>query len=104
MSGSRPRCFTTCLRYLTEAQNSICLWAFLPLNDVELDVVAFFEAFVTIELDCRVVDEDVRTIITADESVAFCVIEPFHFAFIGSHESCLSSEQVEVAVGPLIAY
>jgi hypothetical protein len=74
-----------CLRYLTEAQNSICLRAFLPLNDIKLDVVAFFEALVSVELDCRVVDEDVRTVVTTDESVAFCIVEPFHLAFVRSH-------------------
>ena len=74
------------LRYLTEAQNSICLRAFLPLNDIELDIIAFFEAFIPVELNCRVVDEDVRTIVTADESIALRVVEPFHFTSISSHE------------------
>ena len=77
------------LRYLIEAGNCISLWAFLPLHDIEFNFVAFFEAFVSIELNCRIVDEDIRTIVTADESIAFRVVEPFDLAFIGSHEPCL---------------
>jgi hypothetical protein len=92
----RLRCLFTPhnLRYLIEAGNCISLWALLPLNDIEFNVVALFEAFVSIELNCRVVDEDIRTIVTADESIAFRVVEPFDLAFIGSHVPYPSSEQI----------
>src|SRR5271170_704025 len=83
---------TSRLRYLIKARNCISLRALLSLHDIEFNVIAFFEALVSVELNCRIVDEDIWTIVTADESIAFCVVEPFHLAFIGSHEPCLSSE------------
>ena len=76
------------LRYLIEAQYRVRLGAFLALNDVELDVVAFFEAFVSVELDGRVVDEDIGTVFASDESIAFCVVKPFDLAFVSSHVPC----------------
>ena len=68
--------------------HSIGLGTFLALNDVKFDVVAFFEAFVSVELDCRVVDEDIGAVFPPDESIAFCVVKPFDLAFVGSHLPC----------------
>jgi hypothetical protein len=70
---------------LIEASDGISLGSFLALNDVELDVVAFFEALISVKLNCRVVDEDIGAVFAPDESVAFCVIKPFDLAFISSH-------------------
>jgi len=36
-------------------------------------------------LNCRVVDENIRPVITSDESVALGVVEPLDFAFVLSH-------------------
>ena len=43
----------------------IGLGAFAALDDVELYFIAFLEGFVAVELNGAVVDEDVRSIITA---------------------------------------
>jgi len=77
-------------RCISHADNSIRLRAFLPLNDVELNVIALFQRLVTIQLDCRVVNENIRPVITSDESVALGVIEPLDLAFELSHRDCLS--------------
>ena len=68
----------------------IRLGAFLPLNDVELHVIALFQSLVAIELYCRVVNENIWPVIASDESIALGVIEPFDLAFELSHRDCLS--------------
>ena len=68
-----------------EAEYGICLWAFLALNDVKLDVIAFFEALVSVKLDCGVVDEHIGAVFASDEPVTFCVVKPFDLAFVSSH-------------------
>src|ERR1700755_1229190 len=57
----------------------------LPLNDVEFHVIALFQSLVTIQLDCRVVNENIWPVITSDESVALGVVKPLHLAFVLSH-------------------
>ena len=37
---------------IPEANYGICLGAFLALDDIELNLIAFFERFVSIQLDC----------------------------------------------------
>ena len=72
-----------------EPNYGIRLRALLTLNNVELDLVAFFERFVSIQLDRRVVDEYIRPVFAPDESVALGVIEPLDLSFVLSHRSCL---------------
>ena len=55
------------------------------MNDVELNLVAFFQALVSIKLDRAVMNKHVGAIVPAYKAVALCVVEPFHFAFILSH-------------------
>jgi hypothetical protein len=68
-----------------KADYRVRLGTFLPFDDIELDFIAFFERFVSIQLNCRVMDEYVRPIFTADESVALGVIEPLDLTFVLSH-------------------
>ena len=63
----------------------ICLGSFLALNDIELNVVAFFEAFVPVYLDCAVVDEDVWSILTTDETISLRVVEPLDLPSVCRH-------------------
>lgn len=65
-----------------EARDLVRLRALRPLNDVELDLIALFEALVALALDRTVVDEDVRPAFAAEEAVALCVVEPLYGAFI----------------------
>ena len=51
------------------------LRAFLSFDYVELDLIAIFECFVPIQLDCRVVDEYIRPVFASDESVALGVVK-----------------------------
>ena len=48
-----------------ETRHLISLRAFASLDDVELYFIAFFESFVAVKLNGAVVDEDVRSVITA---------------------------------------
>ena len=68
------------------------LWTLLPLNDVELDLVPLFQTLVSINLDGAVVDEDVGSVVSSYESVAFGVVKPLDFAFVLRHEPCPSLE------------
>jgi len=70
-----------------EECHCICLRAFLSFDYVEFDLIAFFERFVPIQLDCRIVDEYVRPGFTSDESVAFGVVKPLNSSFVLSHKS-----------------
>src|SRR5208282_999931 len=56
------------------------LGALLSLHDFELHGVAFLECFVALCHDGGVMDEYIGATVLADESVALCVIEPFHFS------------------------
>jgi hypothetical protein len=67
------------------ADDSIRLGTLLALNDIELDLVAFFERFISVQLNRGVVDEHIRPIVATDESVALGVVEPLDFAFVLSH-------------------
>jgi hypothetical protein len=69
----------------SQAGYLVCLRAFLTFYDIEFDVIAFFEAFVSIRLDGAVVHEDIGTLIASDEPVTFCIVEPLHFAFVECH-------------------
>jgi hypothetical protein len=74
------------LRYrLLKPLDLVGLRAFLPLNNVKLDIIAFFQALVAVDNNGAVMDEDIRAIIAADEAVAFCIVEPFNFAFVLGH-------------------
>jgi len=68
-----------------KANHGVCLWPFLTFDYVELDLVAFFERFVSIQLNCRVVDEYIRPVFTSDESVALGVVEPLNLSLVLSH-------------------
>lgn len=52
------------------------------LNDIELNLIPFFKAFVALALDGTVVNEDVGSTVVAEEAVALCVVEPLYDAFV----------------------
>lgn len=81
-ADNRLRCAVSCI---PQANYRVRLGPFLPLDDVELDVIAFFQCFVTVQLYRRVVHEHVGTVFPPDESVALGVVKPLHFAFVLSH-------------------
>ncbi len=70
---------------IPEADHRIRLRAFLAFYYVKFDFIAFFERFVPIQLDRRVMDEYIRPVITSDESIALGVIEPLYLTFVLSH-------------------
>ena len=67
---------------LFEARDLVGLRSFSPLDDVKLNLIALFEALVTLALDGAIVNEHVRPAITAEKTVALCVVEPLYGAFI----------------------
>jgi len=70
---------------ISQANDCICLRSFLSLNDVELDVIAFFQGFISVQLNRRVMDENIWPVFTSDESVALGVVEPLDLTFELSH-------------------
>ena len=70
---------------VSHTDNCIRLRTFLPLDDIELYIIALFQSLVTIQLDCRVVNENIWPVIASDESVALGVVEPLDFDFLLSH-------------------
>ena len=65
-----------------DAKDLIGLRSFRSLNNVELDLIAFLQAFVAFALNRGVVNEHVGSAIPAQEAVPFCVVEPFHGALV----------------------
>jgi hypothetical protein len=70
---------------IPKAYYGIRLWALLALDYIELDFVAFFERFVSVQLDCRVMNEYIRPVFASDESVALGVVKPLDLPFVLSH-------------------
>jgi hypothetical protein len=66
------------LTYFFETRNLVSLGALCPLDDVELDLIAFFQALVTFALNGTVMDEDIGPALAAEKAVALCVIEPLY--------------------------
>ena len=65
-----------------ETRDLIRLRSFGPLDDVELNLIALFEALVPLALDGTVVNEDVSPTVAAEEAVALCIVKPFYGALI----------------------
>jgi hypothetical protein len=64
----------------------LCLPAFGATLDIELHGLTFLEAAETVRLNCRMMDEYVLAILTADEAKTLGVVKPlhcslFHFLF-----------------------
>jgi hypothetical protein len=50
------------------------------LHEIEFDVLAFIERFISVALNGGIVNEDVAVPFRVDdEAIAFAVIEPFYF-------------------------
>ena len=68
-----------------EADYTVRLRTFLTLDDIELDLIAFFQCLIAVQLYRRIVDEHIRPVIASDESVSLGVVEPLDLAFVLSH-------------------
>ena len=65
-----------------EARDLVSLGAFRPLDDVELNLIALFEALVAFALDGTVMNKYVRPALAAEEAVALRVVEPLNCALV----------------------
>ncbi len=54
--------------------------AFFTLLDIKCDLVAFLEASEATGIDCRMVNEYIRTVFLLNEPKTFFVIKPFYCA------------------------
>jgi hypothetical protein len=70
---------------VSETNHSVCLWSLLAFDDIKLDIVAFFQRLVSVQLNCRVVNEHIRSIFTSDEAVSLGVVKPLDLSFVLSH-------------------
>jgi hypothetical protein len=57
------------------------LRTFLAFDDFKFDIVSFLETLVAFGCDGAEVNKNVGTILSSDEPVSFCVIEPLYGAF-----------------------
>jgi hypothetical protein len=57
------------------------LWPFLSFSNFKFHLITLLKAFVALGCDRAVMNKNIGTIPTADEPVAFCVIEPLYCAF-----------------------
>src|SRR5437773_1771368 len=65
------------------------LWTFLPLDNLELDAIAFRERLEAASLNGAEVDKDIWPSLSRDEAVALGVIEPLHGTLETCHEPYL---------------
>lgn len=81
---------------VSEPHYRIGLRPFLTLDDIELNIIALFQGFVPVQLNCGVVNEYVWPVFTPDESVALGIVEPLDFSFVLSHRLPPSLHRLEV--------
>ena len=73
------------MRGVLVADNSIRLWAFLALDDIEFNFIALFQGLISFQLNRRVMNEYIWPVIATDESVALGVVEPLNLPFVLGH-------------------
>jgi len=78
-----------------EARDLVSLRALRPLDDVELNLIALFEALITLALDGTVMNKYVCPAVAAEEAVTLCIVEPLYGAFV----LCQWSNSLCCAVG-----
>ena len=64
--------------YLLQNLDVLCLPALRTLHHVELHLLAFLQAAESVGLDCRKMHENIFAVLTADEAVALCIVEPLN--------------------------
>src|ERR1700733_13510903 len=72
-------------KLMSYASYLVCLRSLGSLDDVEFDLIAFFEALVAFALYGCVVNEYVGALIATEETVPFCVVEPLHCSPVLCH-------------------
>ncbi len=72
------RCSSDLAGGLFEPGYLIGLGAFGALYDVELYLITLFEALVPLALDGAVMDEDIGTLVAAEEAVPLCIVKPLY--------------------------
>src|ERR1017187_7995270 len=72
-----------------DSNHLIRLWSLGALDDVELDLVALFQALISVDLNRAVMHEDVCSAFTSEKAVAFRIVEPLHRTFVLSQLSAL---------------
>jgi hypothetical protein len=70
---------------LPDLGDLVGLWTLLPLDHFKLDSVTFLQGLEAFTFDGRVMNEDIRSAILADEAVTLGIIEPFHFPLKSCH-------------------
>ena len=70
---------------ISETNNRICLGAFLALDDIELNVIALFQRFISVQLNRGIMDEYIWPVFTPNEAVALGVVEPLDLSLVLSH-------------------
>jgi hypothetical protein len=68
--------------YFFKAYDLIGLRAFCALDNVKLDLIAFLEALVAFALDGTVMNKDIGSVVTPEETVSLCIVEPLDCTFV----------------------
>src|ERR1017187_9522065 len=85
---------------LLEECHCIRLRAVLSFDYVELDFVTFFERFVPVRLNRRVVDEYIPSIFASDESEALGAVKPLNNSFVLCHKLLPSLPGISISFFP----
>jgi len=83
--GCRDRWGLLSLVGIAETNNRIRLGAFLALDDIELNVIALFQRFISVQLNRGIMDEYIWPVFTPNEAVALGVVEPLDLSLVLSH-------------------
>src|SRR5690242_21589300 len=74
------------MRLLRRLHDVCRLRTFLALGDLELYLISFLQALITLRIDRTVMNKDIRSIRAPDEAVPRRVIEPLYGSFQAFHE------------------
>jgi hypothetical protein len=58
----------------------------LSLHDVKFDLVTFFQALISINLNGAVVDKDIWSVVPPDKTIPLRIVEPLDLTLVLSHE------------------
>jgi hypothetical protein len=84
--------------FLLDPSHVAGLRSLLPVDDLELNLIAFLQTLISLDVDRAVMHEYICTaILTTNEAKAFCVIEPLHGSF---HSHVLSSSGQRPSAAP----
>jgi len=82
--GWARKCLNGCCR-LRDLCDLVGLRSLLPLNNLELNRIAFLQGLKALTLDGRVMNENISSAVLADEAISLAIVEPLYLSLKSCH-------------------